>query len=66
MMIFLLLLLLLPVLLFVTTGLVMMFIGNVHHVVPELVPALGLEDTFLLMLPVYALGILGGIFSSSK
>lgn len=40
----------------------MLFIGNLHAVNPDLVPALGYGETFSLMLPLYALSLVSLIF----
>lgn len=46
----------------VGNGLIMLFVGNVHAANPDLLPALGYGDTFLLMLPLYLLSLALGIF----
>lgn len=52
------LLLLLPVVLGVSNGLIMLFIGNLHHVSPEFIPALGFWETMSLMLPLYVFSLI--------
>jgi hypothetical protein len=37
----------------------MLFIGNLYHVNPELLPALSYGDTFSLFLPLYIGGTIG-------
>lgn len=50
--------LLLVAALVVSNGLIMLFIGNLHHVSPELIPALGFWDTLSLMLPLYVFSLI--------
>lgn len=54
------------VLFLLINGLIMMFIGNISAVSPELIPALSYSETFSLMLPLYAMSLIGGLFSAKK
>lgn len=50
---------------FVDVGLVMLFIGNLHHDIHPIIPPLGWSSTFWLVLPLNVLALVGAGFKGA-